>query len=90
MDYTWIIGKSGSNAPIRVHWLNLEYNNFLVLSITYGSYDTTKITEKDNDELTVRVKGLKNGNTYIISGVTNNDTGSNKTLTGTLIVVDED
>ncbi|MDA3731384.1 hypothetical protein PBV87_07830 [Niameybacter massiliensis] len=75
-----------------MHWLNLECNNFLVRSTTYGSYDTTKITEKDNDELTVRVKGLKNGNTYkyIISGVTNNDTGSNKTLTGTLIAVDED
>lgn len=64
---------------------NVTYNNVKV-SITNNkgtkTYKTT-IIEKDNDELSVRVKGLTEGKTYkyTISGVTEKASGSSKTLT---------
>ena len=51
---------------------------------------TTRITEKDNDELTVYVKGLKRGETYKykITGVIDKTNNSSKTLTGTFKAID--
>ncbi|BBF43725.1 hypothetical protein lbkm_2413 [Lachnospiraceae bacterium KM106-2] len=73
---------------------NVSYKNAKVIITNTSSTKTytTKITEKDNDELSVRVSGLTKGNTYKykITGVTDKSTGSSKTLSGTFRAVDAD
>lgn len=53
---------------------------------------TTKIVEKEDDELTVRVSGLKEGNSYQykITGVKNANASSSKTISGSFTAVDND
>lgn len=54
------------------------------------TYKTT-IIEKENDELSVRVKGLTEGNTYkySITGVTDRASGSSETLTGSFVALED-
>ena len=71
---------------------NVSYKNVKVVITNTSDTKTytTKITEKDNDDLCVRVKGLTYGKTYKykITGVTNKANGSTKTLTGTFQAID--
>lgn len=73
---------------------NVSYKNAKVVITNTSSTKTytTRITEKDRDELSVRVSGLTRGSSYkyTITGVTNNSTKSSKTLTGTFRAIDND
>ena len=53
---------------------------------------TTKIVERDEDELTVRVSGLKEGRSYKykITGVQGVNASSSKTISGSFTAVDHD
>lgn len=71
---------------------NVSYKNVKVIITNTSNTKTytTKITEKDKDELTVKVSGLKKGSKYkyTITGVTNKANNSTKKLTGTFTAVD--
>lgn len=73
---------------------NVSYDNVKVIITNKNGTKTysTKIVEKDSDDLTVSVKGLKYGSTYQykITGVKNPNSSSTKTLTGTFTAVDHD
>ena len=73
---------------------DVTYKNAkVVITNTSGSKTyTTKIVEKDEDELTVRVKGLKEGSSYKykITGVQGVNASSSKTISGSFTAVDND
>lgn len=70
----------------------VSYNNpKVVITSKDGAKNyTATIVEKDNDELTVRVKGLTYGKTYSykITGVGANASSTSKTLQGTFVAID--
>lgn len=72
---------------------NVNYKNTKVTITNESGTKTYKATiiEKENDELSVRVKGLKEGNTYkyTITGVTDKSSGSSKTLTGSFVALED-
>lgn len=66
-------------------------NPKVVITNTSGTKTyTTRIVERDSDELTVRVSDLKQGSSYkyTITGISSN--GTSKTLSGTFSAVDFD
>ncbi len=71
----------------------VKYNNTKVTITNESGSKTYKATiiERDNDELSVRVKGLKEGSTYkySITGVTDKSSGSSKTLTGSFVALED-
>ena len=71
----------------------VKYKNPKVTITNESGTKTYKVTiiEKESDELSVRVVGLKEGNTYkySITGVTNRTIGSPKTLTGSFVALDD-
>lgn len=71
----------------------VKYNNTKVTITNESGSKTYKATiiERENDELSVRVKGLKEGNTYkySITGVTDKSSGSSKTLTGSFVALED-
>lgn len=73
---------------------NVSYKNAKVVITNTSNTKTytTRIVEKDSDEITARVSGLKRGSTYKykITGVTDKATKSSKTLSGTFKAVDND
>ncbi|MDO5294136.1 MAG: Ig-like domain-containing protein [bacterium] len=73
---------------------NVSYKNakVVITNTSNSKAYTTRILEKDNDELSVRVSGLTKGNSYKykITGVTSKADGSTKTLSGTFKAVDND
>ncbi len=73
----------------RVSYKNVK----VVITNTSGTKTyKTRVVEKDNDDLTVRVSGLTRGQSYKykITGVTNTKTKSSKTLSGTFKAIDND
>lgn len=71
----------------------VKYNNPKVTITSEDGSKTYKasIIEKENDELSVRVNGLKEGNTYkySITGITEKSTGNSKTLTGNFVALED-
>lgn len=98
LTVTFSIPKASTNLVEEVEFDNednevsfdfskkVKYNNPKVTITSEDGSKTYKasIIEKENDELSVRVNGLKEGNTYnySITGITEKSSGNSKTLTG--------
>ena len=71
----------------------VSYNNpkVVITNQTGTKTYTASIVEKDNDELTVRVKGLTYGKkySYKITGVAASSSSTAKTLQGTFTAIDD-